>query len=203
MDFRPGDLAACYGTDWTARTISWGTASLLAPRRLRLGPSHIAILCHYQGDLVWVESTTLCASPCLIRGEPVAGVQVHRPRDRIDDYVQNHGRVDIYRLTPINGLSIAESQLLTTILIDHLVRNETRYDLQGALLSGTRVFQLSRLFPGANLEQLFCSELVAAVVMRLNRLNHSNPTRFNPARLLRQLVVSGKYVHLQTMERES
>jgi hypothetical protein len=47
--------------------------------------------------------------------------------------------------------------------------------------------------PGADLQSLFCSELVAAILMRLNRLNHANPTGFSPARLLRTLVLLGKY----------
>lgn len=193
MDFAPGDIAACYGRDWQSRLISWGTASVLAPRRLRVGPSHVAILCEHAGDLAWVESTTCCPSPCLIRGRPVAGVQAHRPRDRIADYAAQGGHVDLYRLTEINRLEASESQLLSTILIDHFLLPGRPYDVAGALLSGTRLFQLTRLFPGANLDELFCSELVAAVAMRLNRMNHANPTRFNPARLLRTLVESGKY----------
>lgn len=202
MEFLPGDIAACYGADWTGRCISLGTASLFGPAKLKVGPSHVAVLCEYQGDLVWVESTTLCAAPCLIRGRRVAGAQAHRPRDRVSEYVGSRGRVDVYRLTPINRLSVLESQLLSTILIDHFVKAGTLYDLRGALLSGTRAFQFSRLFPGANLEELFCSEMVAAVTMRLNRMNHSNPTRFNPARLLRELVRSGKYVFLQSLRDE-
>ena len=143
---------------------------------------------------VWHDSAVV--------GEPVEGAQSHRPRDRIREYVQSDGKVDIYRLTPINRLSNLESELLSAILIDHFVKAGKLYDMRGALLSGTRTFQLSRLFPGANLEELFCSEMVAAVAMRLNRMNHSNPTRFNPARLLRQLVRSGKYAFLQSLRDE-
>lgn len=203
MEFLPGDIAACYGADWTSRLISWGTASQFAPQRLRIGPSHVALLCEHAGGMTWVESTTLCPSPCLIRGTPVSGAQAHRPRDRVQDYLEHGGHVDLYRLTPINRLEQAESQLLSRMLIDHFVMRNSRYDLEGAILSGTRAFQLTRLFPGANLEELFCSELVAAVMMRLNRLNHSNPTRFNPARLLRQLVRSGKYEFHNKIEEES
>ncbi len=200
--FQPGDIAACYGADWTGRLISLGTASLFAPPKLRIGPSHVAILCELKGDLTWVESTTLCEAPCLVRGESVAGAQAHRPRDRVNDYVRSNGKVDVYRLTSINALSNPESLLLSAILINHFVRPGKHYDMHGAILSGTRTFQLSRLFPGANLDELFCSELVAAVAMRLNRMNHSNPTRFNPARLLRQLVRSGKYHFLRSIEGE-
>lgn len=193
MTLEPGDIAACYSPDWIGRVISLGTVSPLAPRGLRWGPSHVAVLCEYHGERLWVESTALCPSPCLIRRKPVRGAQAHRPQRRIADYLRAGGRVDIYRLTPVNRLTPEESRLLTTILLDHFVRPGLSYDVPGALLSGTRLLQYSRLFPGADLEQLFCSELIAAVMMRLHRMNHANPTRYNPARLLRQLVRTGKY----------
>ena len=203
MTWRPGDIAACFGRDVTSRLISWGTASLLAPAGLRVGPSHVAIICEYLGQPVWVESTTRCRHSCLIRGRRVAGVQTHTIDERVADYVEVGGSVDQYRLTPINRLSPAETELLTEILLRQFVANEVTYDLAGALLSGTRAFQWTRLFPGADLEQLFCSELVAAVAMRLNRMNHANPTRFNPARLLRGLVRTGKYQRIATFAREA
>ncbi len=117
------------------------------------------------------------------------------------DYIRGGGWVDLYRLTEINRLSDAESRLLSRLLIEHLVRKHVRYDVSGALLSGTRAFQLSRLFPGADLERLFCSELIAAVLMRLGRMNHANPTRFNPGRLLRCLVRTGKYQRVASFPR--
>jgi hypothetical protein len=128
----------------------------------------------------------------------VAGAQAHRPADRIREYLEGGGRVDIYRLSHFHRLSSEESRLLTRLLLNEFLDPGLGYDLGGALLSGTRIFQLTRLFPGANLEQLFCSELVAAVIMRLNRLNHANPTRFNPARLMRELVRTGKYQRVAT-----
>lgn len=191
--FQPGDLAACYGRDWISRTISFGTASLLAPRRLKLGPSHVAMLCAHRDATIWVESTTLCPHPCLILGYPLSGVQAHLPDNRVRDYVDAGGRVDVYRLSGIDKLSQEESQLLARILIKHFIGRRVRYDTGGALLSGTRLFKRTRLFPKADLHELFCSELVAAVLMRLNRMNRANPTRYNPACLLRQLVREGTY----------
>ena len=192
-DFQPLDLAACYGADWTGRLISYGTASLLAPRRLRIGPSHIALICEHHGSPVWVESTTLCAHPCVILGRHISGVQAHLPEMRIQDYVQSGGHVDLYRFSPIDRLSQPESELLTRILIRHFIGRQVTYDMGGALLSGTRLFKRTRLLPSADLNELFCSELVAAVLMRLGRLNRANPTRYNPACLLRQLVREGTY----------
>lgn len=199
MDFQPGDIAACFGRDLTSRVIRLGTMSPFGPRGLRLPPSHVAILCPHGDRLLWVESTTLCARPCLVRGLHVSGAQAHLPWLRVRDYVDGGGWVDLYRLVDVDTLSTAETRLLSRILIDHFVRRGVRYDFGGAVLSGTRVFQLLRMFPGADLDQLFCSEMVAAVLMRLGRMNRSNPTRFNPGRLLRTLVRNGVYRFVKSL----
>lgn len=120
-------------------------------------------------------------------------MQSHLPEHRIGDYINDGGRVDIYRLTAIDRLSQTETTLLSRILLNHFLGRLIAYDTGGALLSGTRLFKWSRLFPKAELNQLFCSELVAAVLMRLGRMNRANPTRYNPATLLRQLVRVGTY----------
>lgn len=203
MQFLPGDIAACHGADWMSRCIRWGTASLI--RSPRIGPSHVAMIAalpiadlHREPqELYWWESTTLCHRPCLLAEQCVSGVQVHSPADRISDYVAAGGRVDIYRLAHFHRLDRREELLLATLLTSLM---GSRYDMTGALLSGTRVFQLTRLFPGADLHSLFCSEMLAAVLMRLNRMNHDNPTRFNPARLLRVLVRTGLYARVETFE---
>lgn len=192
-DFQPLDLLACYGTDATARAITWLTASALAPRRLKLGPSHVAVICERYGSPLWLESTTLCPHPCAVLGIKTAGVQGHLPEMRINDYVQAGGRVEVYRLSAVDRLSQSESELLTRILVRHFIGRQVNYDLGGALLSGTRLFKRTRLLPAADLNELFCSELVAKVLMRLGRLNRANPTRYNPACLLRQLVREGTY----------
>lgn len=198
MQLEPGDIAACYGTDPASRFISGITASIFAPQRLRIGPSHVAMACRWQDDLLWVESTTLCPHPCYLKDELTSGPQAHLPEERIADYLSRGGHVDLYRLAPLSKLTGDESQLLAELLIREFVLPHRPYDLGGALLSGTRLFQLTNLFPNADLQSLFCSELIAAVLMRLNRMNHSNPGRFNPARLLRQLVRCGKYEYVHT-----
>lgn len=200
MDWQPGDIAACYGRDLVSRTISWGCASLIAPRGLRLGPSHVAMICHQHGRPLWVESTTLSPRPCLVRGEPVAGVQVHDPMDRVADYLCAGGRVDIYRLVDFWRFTPEESDALTYWLVDYCVDRGISYDMSGAILSGRRL--TVRLLPwlGADLHTLFCSELVAAVLARMNRINHSNAARFHPARLLRRVVSTGHYERVRTFD---
>jgi hypothetical protein len=191
--FQPGDLVACYGTDWISRGIQLLTWSPFTARELRRGPSHLAIITESDRGLLWVESTTLCRHPCVVRGERVAGCQAHDPEQRIQDYLHAGGSVSVYRLTGINQLDESERQLLRRILFQHFLWTPVGYDLGGAILSGARAIRWLGLLPGADLQSLFCSELVAAILMRLNRLNHANPTGFTPARLLRTLVVAGKY----------
>jgi len=111
----------------------------------------------------------------------------------VRDYLAAGGTVDVYRLTDINQFDQKERRLLRRILFRHFLWTPVGYDLGGAILSGTRAIRWLGLLPGADLHSLFCSELVAAILMRLNRLNHANPTGFSPARLLRTLVVQGKY----------
>ena len=153
----------------------------------------MAVMTKFQGNIVWIESTTLCKHPCAILGFRLDGCQAHLPEQRIQDYVEAGGHVDLYRLSPIDRLSDTESELLTTILVKHFIGQRVTYDLGGALLSGTRLFKRTHLLPKADLNELFCSELVAAVLMRLGRMNRDNPTRFNPASLLRQVVRQGTY----------
>jgi hypothetical protein len=189
--WEPGDIVACWGSGATSRIISVGTASPFGPRELRVGPSHVAIIANYSGYPCWFESTSMCDRPCLIRLQPVDGCQVHTPEGRVNDYLSAGGKVAIYRLTPTDSLSEAESNLLTRILVKHFVRPGLCYDTAGAVLSGTRLLKWSRFAPGADLHSLFCSELIAKMYMRLGRLNRDNPTRFNPASLCRQLVREG------------
>ena len=200
MKTQPGDVMACYGTDWMARGITLGTVSPFGPRGLRLGPSHVAIICEQDGKPLWVESTTMSRHLCSVRQELVRGVQAHDPVNRVADYIDAGGRVVRYALTPINRLTSAESDLLTDILVKKFVNRSIDYDLGGALISGTRVWQLLHSFPGADLDRLFCSELVSAVLQRLGRLNRANPTRHNPARLLRQAVRQGVYFNAGAVE---
>lgn len=199
MNFEPADIFACYGACAAARVIRYGTASFFGPSGLRVGPSHVAICADIDppaggaGLPVWIESTSLSKEPCIIHGVPVHGMQAHWPSDRIDEYRREGGRVDVYRLAEIQTLDANERALLNKILIEHMVRPGVSYDMHGAILSGLRVFKMSSLFPGADLDQLFCSEVVAAVLMRLNRMRRDNPTRYNPASLLRELVDHGTY----------
>lgn len=193
MQFRPGDIFACYGADLTSRIIQAGTYWPIAPRRLRWPPSHVAIAAWDADQAVrWFESTTMTHRRCLIRHTHVQGVQCHPVADQIENYIDAGGRVDVYRLVDIDALDEWEAWHLSRLLC-RFVEDGARYDALGAALSGLRVTQLLHLLPGADLETLFCSEVISAVLMRLCRMNRDNPTRYNPGRLLRTLLYQGTY----------
>lgn len=204
IDYRPqaGDIFACWGADWVSRFISAETSLLTwltAPRGLRFSPSHVAIACPILlGDHVchWVESTTLTRRTCLINHERVSGCQVHKIEHRMSDYLSGGGCVDVYRLTPINQLSPDETDDMRRDLVDWFVREGVGYDAASAIFSGTRVARvIDKVLPfwDSRAHRVFCSQLLAAELQALGRMNRDDPERYNPGRLLRTLVRQGVY----------
>lgn len=196
-------MIACWGADHVSRVISFGTMRLLAPRGLRYGPSHVAMIAHHHtiGRPLWCESSTLSTFPCVINGERAEGCQAHYPEQRMIEIENAGGRVEIYRLAPIFELDTGESGLLSDIVFKHLIRNRVRYDWPHVVLAGTRVIKRTALMPAESRDAVFCSEMVAAVLMRLGRLCLDNPTKYSPADLLRVLVRNGTYYRVNRHDR--
>lgn len=179
MDFQAGDLLFFYGRDPVSRIIEWATR----------GPSHVGIVCPYPRfgcDVIW-ESTTLCDLPCLVTGKQKQGVQAHCAETRIAIYDGHACRMRLAKSWRLEQHEIARLQTYLLRVIDE------PYDLGGAILSGTRLFKWTALMPYPDLGSLFCSELCAAALMRLQRMPLSNPSAFNPASLLRKLRRCGVY----------
>jgi len=204
-----GDVFACWGRDLVSVGISIETSSLLGPRAFRWAPSHVAIACPRwypnQKTCYWWESTTLSKRPCLEADAPVSGCQVHPIEGRLQDYVFAGGRVAVYRLTQFDALSREETKQLRDMLGQVIgdpgepVRQPVTYDTAGALCSGTRIVRRFSLWRN-QLDTLFCSELLAAVLQRLGRMCRENPARFTPAELMRRLITAGTYQHLTTFQ---
>ena len=198
MNFIPGDIFACYSYDLTGICISLATSSLFCPPRLMYGPSHVAIAAEYEGQMLWFESTSLLNHrACLIGGEPFKGVQCHLPQDRIDDYTfKGRGHVDVYRVAEGFRLDHNRERHMTYRLVEW-IRKGTGYDNPGAVFSGSRVWQATRLFPYADLEKMFCSEMLAQLLKEVGLLGmDNNPSRYNPARLMRRLMTAGNYEYV-------
>lgn len=199
-----GDIAACWGNDFQSRFITFITGRTCAPRGLKLGPSHVAIIAPYYGesDLYWYESTTRCDRKCLVNREFVSGVQMHEIHERAGDYINNNGRVVIYRLnnfeSQISGADLATIQ--EALIEDYLLEN-IRYDMRGALLSGLRVTNRALSLLGVHRKNLFCSDMIASVLMRVELIPLDDPDRYTPAGLLRYLINEGVYHrHLEITE---
>ena len=200
---QPGDVFACWGADPLSRAISLETSSLFGPSGMRFGPSHVAIACprwfpHDHRVCYWWESTTLASEPCLEAGHIVSGCQVHEIEARIREYASGGGCVSVYRLTRFDALTATETRQLRNLLGETVgcsgdtPRDPVTYDTAGALCSGTRLIRRFTLWHN-QLEELFCSELLAAVLQRLGRLCRQNPSSFTPAKLLRRLLTEGTY----------
>jgi len=177
--YEPGDIFACYGRDLMSRFISLETLSIVKPY---LGPSHVAICLPIHNQLYWCESTSFCKRPCHFQAIQFNGCQAHLISDRLSDYKHT----TIYRLKGINKLSTSEATLLGEIFKDHFLAKS--YDFVGAAVSGTRLIKYLPFIPN---EHLFCSELIAALYMRVGRLPRRNPTVYNPGKLIRALLQTG------------
>lgn len=185
--FCAGDVVACWGRDLLSRTISAATSwPFGAPR---WSPSHLAIIAPHNGRLRWFESTSRNDRPCLVARIRISGAQVHPIRDRAADWLRRGGRVSIYRAARTFNPREAE-HLGRVVLVQH-VFGHRRYDYAGAALSGSR---LLGWLPGADLEALFCSELVLDALKATSRFCASRNPAVNPGRALRILTRSGEYL---------
>lgn len=192
MDWHAGDIVACYGTDLISRVITARTSWPIDPWSCWDAPSHVAIVhADPHHGCVFVESTTLCVTPCLVCGVCHSGVQVQRPEDRLEHYTVAGGRVDVYRLAGINRLSAWERSRLSDFL-GEMISVGGDYDKLGALISGSWSSGIFRV-TNTDVRTVFCSELIAFVLMALGRMNRENPMRYSPGRLLRVLRRTGVY----------
>lgn len=204
LDFAPGDLVAFSGRDWLSRLIKAATCPPWYWFRAHWRAiSHIGICCRAPNDFArhgacaLIEATNLSTLPNLFdirprpteAAPPISLLGEHRPaplgarwpEDRANHYP---GFVYRARLSPLWALDSTEAERLQTFLLDLRGR---QYDFLGALRAG-----LGRA-ADANLSRLFCSEVVAAVLARLQRLRESDPAAWTPAALLRELVRTGVY----------
>lgn len=202
--FCPGDVLAFSGNDRVSRLIKFFTGPISAFGFLAV--SHVAICVEFDDSrhtypiadpqspsgkryvplkridgTVLVESTTLCDEPCLVTGKPIAGVQVHRPEDRVARF---DGRVYILRPSDKRPFSRREAHALAYGASRWIGEP---YDLVGALFSA-----LPHPLPTDD-SRGFCSFLVAYLLMNVGRIERDNARGITPAALVRRLVRTGVY----------
>lgn len=183
MDFEPGDVIAFRGRGFQSRVIELATFGYV-----HKAPSHVGIVCDHGNDLVIVESTTMCPLPCEILGKQFDGVQAHAIEPRLRSY---DGRAERLSLRPAWRLTPSERALMSHVLIGQWVG--LKYDLEGAISSGTRCFKYTGLQRLPDPGSLFCSQLVASILMRVGRMAIDDPSDYNPASLVRHLLKTAVY----------
>ncbi len=185
---RPGDMLG-FCPPWhdpLGAAINLG--SLGIPGR---GLSHVGLVADVAVDGAAVtclyESTTTFGKPCLVRGEVVEGVQCHPVADRVRGY---RGRVWRYPLR--RRISDYEAVCLEERL-RKLCVNECPYDTLGALRSRSMVGAavMRWKFYQEDIQELFCSELVANEWALMRILKTRSASRWNPNSLARYAVRHG------------
>jgi len=204
----PFGVVACYGAPWwrpwplVPWWISMRTSSLT--QRPRWAPSHVGLLVELalgSGSKrpYLIESTTLAATPCLVRGERVSGIQVHDFWERCNEYASIGGWCEVYRPRGIWAEQAADNaHLLTDRVEKHYLARGVEYDWIEAALSGPRWLQLfDRLFglrPYQSVDVVFCSEFAAEVLQSFGLLDGADaPSAYHPGRLVRRLLKMGRY----------
>jgi len=173
MNFKPGDIIGFSGDggiSFAVNILSYGLPWISI--------SHVGILGEHEGELVLFESTTLSNIPCIIQKKPVEGVQAVRLEDRVQHY---DGKVFHYPLVePLFG---SERRRLAQFLHDQIGKE---YDLIGALRAGGKLWAwFESHLREADLNFLFCSELVASGLHRVDHLKTHNVSSWSPNRLIR------------------
>jgi len=180
---RLGGLVGFMGYDVSSLVIEGLTWSLPF-----VGLSHVALVVPHpdEGTAVLLESTTFCKRPCLVGKQRISGVQYQPIRQRVAEYF---GRAYYYPLI----------QLLTTkeiIDLDFFAGKQRgrTYDYLGAFRSrATPGGLISWAFCQENLSRLFCSELCAAGLREVGRFEDRNCSVWNPNRLCRHQVRTGRH----------
>lgn len=178
---KPGDVIGTSGfkrLDWEINVFTGATPFG--------GLSHVGIVADYitsHPTRKLFESTSRGDEPCEITGDRTDGVQAHGLRQRIEDF---NGRV--WHLPLTKPLCDSESRRLTAFLAGSLKK---RYDFFGAAHARHTLIAwlYRRYFQEEDLDKLFCSELVAAALRDVGRIDAKleNVSGFSPNGLRRYL----------------
>ncbi|MGD9644292.1 MAG: hypothetical protein AB7U73_01180 [Pirellulales bacterium] len=188
IDFRAADILAFSGRSRLSRLIKAATVPPWYWFRAHWRcVNHVAILARLKDDdgtarLFAIEATTQASEPCAITHRLVSGVQAHLPTRLVASYP---GYVFRARINWASKVQWTEHQLLSDFLQQFVGQP---YDYLDAVRSATGRSHLP------SLKSLFCSEVVAAALVRIGRLPADQaPDRYTPAKLMKRLVYNGIY----------
>jgi hypothetical protein len=171
----PGDVIGFAGRSLTSYLINLGTFGFPF-----FSLSHVGIIGNVGKRILLFESTTLCDLPCEVTGKKSSGAMAVDPETRFQTY---RGRIYHYPL--YRRLYPFERERLNNFLASHLGRP---YDRSGAVRSGGLIFgAIEGTLREENLEQLFCSEYVAAALARVGIFYTDNASKWNPSKMVRTL----------------
>jgi len=183
---QPGDVLACWGSGLISQIIQWGTFDL---RHFKTSPAHVALIVPDLSELLGIspaigeplvlESTSLSPLPCLFRRERVRGIQLHT----LGQWLTVQERVEVFRINDVNPVVVEDATKLARVAAG-LVRKGSRYDYRGAVCSATTIF---KLLYDSEIDELFCSELVAVCLAAICKFPMLNPHRYTPGLLAREM----------------
>lgn len=175
-NLKPGDIIGFSGRCWVSTIINLFTGGIPF-----WGLSHVGIMAHdHNGQLLFWESTSESDLPCEIAGRKIAGVQAHSLNKVLAAY---NGRSWLYSL--FRPLYAHEDASLSEFLASLVGRP---YDKTGAIRAGGAIVApIEGLLRQENLNQLFCSEEVAAALAHIGIFQTANASRWSPNRLMRCL----------------
>lgn len=138
------------------------------------------------GKLYIYESTESERPPCAVRHRVTEGVQA----TAIDDFLAIPFYTKVWVYPNRYDLYENEQRRLNRYVYQML---GTKYDERGAIQSGGLLWAtINSFLQGENLNQLFCSEFVAATRIHTGILKARNASWWSPNRLCRHLVRAGE-----------
>lgn len=182
-DLKPGDLLFFYGNDWTSKVITYYT----------WGPSHVGIVVDsslmqlldpHGSKLALLESTTMCPTPCLKTGNHINGIQIQDIPTRIAQYGTAPTFLKLRDECALNHTALQDFHCYARRVVGK------NYDLPNAILSATNIL---KYLVTPDINTLFCSALVARLLMLVNKMNWANPEIYSPASLKRALLSTAVY----------
>lgn len=171
---KPGDILAFSGHTVAGVVINLATYGIPF-----VSINHVGVLAESDGRLLFFDSTRW-EMPCEIQGEVYLGAQAQTIENAVAAYPGKVWHYPLYR-----PLFTAENQRLS----EYLQRTVgTPYDLLGAALSAGFLFSwLTSRLRRQCLQEVFCSEMLAATYAYIGLMPTANASRWNPNRLIRHL----------------
>jgi hypothetical protein len=182
LGMRSGGIVGFSTFDLPASIINIGTFGVPG-----IGIHHVGILSRDCGKMMLFESTTTERPPCFYTGECIKGVGARSVSDTTEFFKGRNTKLWYYGLrSPL----YCDEEIRLQMWLRQMIG--TPYDMDGAVHAAGFLFNaLSSVLRGEDLSSLFCSEMSAAALSYIDRLQIPDASRWNPNKLVRHLVRHG------------